>query len=294
MRTRATVNLGGALLIRALSPRISRATLAAMIAEALGEPAPKGAVEQIPDLDEAIEQLTEAIRAKPPGGPVAYSQLGGALRKRYAMTGRGADLRRALRTMRTAVATCPPDAPAASIALYHLAGMLTDQWEMTGAPAPRDEALARYREAAQVETASADWRVTVGQRWGEFAMEAGPAEEAVRGFATAVAALDEAAWRGLGRADQERVLRTTRGWPATRRRPRSGRPTRAPRWNCWSRVEASCSPRSSTTAALATSCTPPRPNWPTGSPRCRTPSTPPSAWTWPTRRRTVRRPRLRP
>ncbi|MEV6150167.1 CHAT domain-containing protein [Nonomuraea sp. NPDC052129] len=211
MRTRATVNLGGALLIRALSPRISRATLAAMIAEALGEPAPKGAVEQIPDLDEAIEQLTEAIRAKPPGGPVAYSQLGGALRKRYAMTGRGGDLRRALRTMRTAVATCEPGAPTASIALYHLAGTLTDQWEMTGAPAPRDEALARYREAAQVETASADWRVTVGQRWGEFAMEAGLVEEAVKAFATAVAALDEAAWRGLGRDDQERVLRDYEG-----------------------------------------------------------------------------------
>ncbi|MFG1678977.1 CHAT domain-containing protein [Nonomuraea sp. NPDC049269] len=209
--TRATVNLGGALLIRALSPRITRATLAAMIAEALGEPAPRGAVEEIPDLDEAIELLTEAVRAKPAGGPAAYSQLGGALRKRYAMTGRGRDLRRALRTMRTAVATCAPDDPDASIALFHLAGALTDQWRMTGAPAPRDEALARYREAAQVETAAADWRAAVGQRWGEFAMEAGLVEEAVRGFATAVAALDEAAWRGLGRDDQERVLRDYEG-----------------------------------------------------------------------------------
>ncbi len=84
--------------------------------------------------------------------------------------------------------------------------MLTDQWERTSAEAARDEALARFRQAAEVDTASADWRATVTQRWGEFAMSEGLVAAAVAGFATAVTALDEAAWRGLGRADQERVL----------------------------------------------------------------------------------------
>ncbi len=37
-------------------------------------------------------------------------------------------------------------------------------------------------------------------------MSEGLVAAAVAGFATAVTALDEAAWRGLGRADQERVL----------------------------------------------------------------------------------------
>jgi hypothetical protein len=37
-------------------------------------------------------------------------------------------------------------------------------------------------------------------------MEAGLVGEAVEGFAVAVGALDEAAWRGLGRTDQERIL----------------------------------------------------------------------------------------
>ncbi|WP_049556713.1 CHAT domain-containing protein [Nonomuraea sp. SBT364] len=211
LHTRTTVNLGGALLVRALSPGLTAANLRTMIAQALGEWTPEAADADQPDLEEAIALLNEAIRAEPSGGTAAYAHLGGALRKRFQVTGRARDLRRAVRMMRAAVDTCPPADPGASTSLYFLAETLTDQWRMTGSPAPRDEAVTRYRQASQVETAAADWRVEVGRRWGEFAMEADLAQEAAEGFAAAVSALHEAAWRGLGRDDQERVLRAYEG-----------------------------------------------------------------------------------
>ncbi|MGP3957817.1 CHAT domain-containing protein [Nonomuraea sp. 3N208] len=215
-RTLATVNLATTLLLRSTSEEKPRAQLAAAIRRLLDPAAEKGPwrkllrgdrrVELTPDLDEAVTLFTEAINADPPGGPLAYNGLGLALRTRYALTGKPRTLLQAARAARTAVETSAPGDATRSIALYYLAEVLVEQWELTRAEIARDEALARYREATQVETASADWRATVGKRWGEVAMEAGLAGEAVEGFAVAVAALDEAAWRGLGRADQERVL----------------------------------------------------------------------------------------
>ncbi|RVX42138.1 CHAT domain-containing protein [Nonomuraea polychroma] len=215
-RTLATVNLATALLLRSTSEETPKAQLAAAIRRLLDPAAEKGTwrkllrrdrrVKETPDLDEAVALFTEAIKADPPGGPVAYNGLGLALRTRYALTGKPRTLLQAVHAARTAAETSAPDDSTRSIALYYLAEVLVEQWELTRAETDRDEALARYREATQVETASADWRASVGKRWGEVAMEAGLAGEAVEGFAVAVAALDEAAWRGLGRADQERIL----------------------------------------------------------------------------------------
>ncbi|MGP3913486.1 CHAT domain-containing protein [Nonomuraea sp. 10N515B] len=214
-RTLATVNLANALLLRSTSKETPKAQLAA-ITRLLDPAAEKGMwrkllrgdrrVEETPDLDEAVALFTEAIKADPPGGPVAYNGLGLALSTRYGLTGKPRTLLQAVRAARTAVETSAPGDSTRSIALYYLAEVLVEQWELTRAEADRDEALARFREATQVETASAGWRASVGKRWGEVAMEAGLAVEAVEGFAVAVAALDEAAWRGLGRADQERIL----------------------------------------------------------------------------------------
>ncbi len=122
MRTRATVNLGGALAIRADSGQLSGPGLAAMIAEIRGESprrswlqrdlAPGGRkVDETPDLDEAVALLTEAVKATPSGGPPAYTYLGGALRRRYAMTGKPKALTQALRTLRAAVTTSLPGGP---------------------------------------------------------------------------------------------------------------------------------------------------------------------------------------
>ncbi|HEX4815981.1 MAG TPA: CHAT domain-containing protein [Nonomuraea sp.] len=215
-KTLATVNLAIALLRRSTSEERPLAALTAALGQLSATPARKNLWrsllpggrrdEDTPDLDEAIALCSEAIKAKPSGGALAYNGLGLALHARYAITGRTRTLLRAIRTMRTAVATAPPGDSTRSIALYHLAEALTDQWELTRDETARDEALARYREAAEVETASARWRAGVGERWGRVAMEAGLLGAAVEGFAVAVGALDEAAWRGLGRADQERIL----------------------------------------------------------------------------------------
>ncbi|MFG1947264.1 CHAT domain-containing protein [Nonomuraea sp. NPDC048826] len=211
-RTNATVNLATTLMLRSTSEERPRAVLAAALTKILAPSAKQRLLprrrrnQETPDLDEAVELYNEAIKAAPSGGAFACNGLGLALRARYAMTGRGKTLLQAIRSLRTAVATAPPGDLTLSIALFHLAEALTDQWELTREEKARDEALTRYREAAEVETASAGWRASVGERWGRFAMEAGVAGEAVEGFAVSVGALDEAAWRGLGRADQERVL----------------------------------------------------------------------------------------
>jgi tetratricopeptide (TPR) repeat protein len=219
IRTLATVNLGGQLANRAAG---SPAALAAVLAGAAREPVgrrqlrdllPRGqrAEAEIPDLEEAIALLEEAVRMPPWSGSIAYAQLGVVLRMRYLLTRRPRALARALRSLRAAVSAVPSGAPEASIARLYFAQALTDQWELTHEAAARDEALACYRAAAEVDTASAGWRATIARRWGEFAMGEGLPAEAADGFATAIGMLDEAAWRGLGRPDQERVLRDYEG-----------------------------------------------------------------------------------
>ncbi|TDD32778.1 CHAT domain-containing protein, partial [Actinomadura sp. KC06] len=218
----ATVNLAGALLDRAMTGRAPVRAMAELIADLFDDrprrrrflgllsarQAPSGGT---PELDEAIELLSEAAKEGLPGTSDVYSRLGLAMRLRYQLTGEPRALTRALRTMRAAVSESGTDGASRSVALFYLAETLRDQWQLAGDERVREESLLRYRQAAEEESASASWRATVGQKWGEFAMEEDAPADAAAGFGAAVAALDEAAWRGLGRADQERILQEYEG-----------------------------------------------------------------------------------
>ncbi|MEW2352997.1 CHAT domain-containing protein [Spirillospora sp. NPDC029432] len=218
----ATVNLAGALLDRAMTGRASVRAMAELLTDLFDERprrsrflgllgAHRAQSSDTPELDEAIELLSEAAKEDLPGASAVHSRLGQALRLRYQLTGEPRALTRALRTMRAAVNQTGTDGATRSVALYYLAETLRDQWQLSGDERARAESLLRYRQAAEEESASASWRATVGQRWGEFAMEDDAPADAAAGFGAAVAALDEAAWRGLGRADQERILQEFEG-----------------------------------------------------------------------------------
>ncbi|TKK84216.1 CHAT domain-containing protein [Herbidospora galbida] len=230
-RVQSTINLAGALIA------VARAAEPPGVASpgdrrwnVLRDLLPRGRrLAETPALDEAIALLTGLLDEDATAGPEAYAFLGQALQARFTLTGRSRTLLQALRTMERAVEVSAPGSTEASVALYHLAEIRVDQWRLTAAADAREEALARFREAAAVEAAAASWRAGVGRAWGRFAMECGRPAEATDGFAVAVGVLDEAAWRGLGRDDQERVLADHEGLArdAAAAAVRAGRPETA-------------------------------------------------------------------
>ena len=69
-----------------------------------------------------------------------------------------------------------------------------------------EAAVAASKSAACITTTSPLTRALAARNWGEVAAGLGDTQGAVDGFAAAVDLLDQVAWRGLRRSDQERQL----------------------------------------------------------------------------------------
>jgi tetratricopeptide (TPR) repeat protein len=102
------------------------------------------------ELDKAVDLLTEAIAATPPGHPdlaVMLSNLGGALQTRFRRVGDTADLDEAVTVGRQAIAVTPPDQPNLAGYLSNLGLALQARFERVGKTGDLDEAVTVGREA---------------------------------------------------------------------------------------------------------------------------------------------------
>lgn len=75
------------------------------------------------------------------------------------------------------------------------------------------DGIAAFREAAEDGTAPVPIRVRAGRDGGRLAASADAVDDALKAFANAVQLMDQAAWIGLGREDQERLLSQVAGLP---------------------------------------------------------------------------------
>ncbi|MFG3496743.1 CHAT domain-containing protein [Streptomyces sp. NPDC047886] len=168
------------------------------------------------DLEEAIGLGREAVALGRGGRASAQDRvnLALALADRAALRGDTADLRAAIDEVEAAADALPPSSPRYARSRLLLGSLLRDRSE-AGASRARERdasrALALFREAAEAALAAPQERLDGAVAWGRFAAEravAGRAgwEEAADGFAAAVSLLPLTAWRGLGRADRERLL----------------------------------------------------------------------------------------
>jgi len=98
--------------------------------------------------------------------------------------------------------------------LQALGGVYAQRYNLTGNHEVLEAGIKAFREAADDATAPARIRIQAGRDGGQLAGSAGQAGDALRAFASAVRLLDEAAWVGLGRQDQERLLGRLTGLPA--------------------------------------------------------------------------------
>jgi CHAT domain len=114
-----------------------------------------------------LKQATEAIPAEHPHRAEYLARLGSALRSKAERSADAVD------------------------ALDHTAAM---------------DAITASRSAAEIASAPAVLRALAARDWGQVAARLGDAAEAVNGLSTAVGLLDQVAWRGLQRGDQERNL----------------------------------------------------------------------------------------
>lgn len=165
-------------------------------------------------LDQVVELLERTLRESPEEEAQrseAVASLGTVLRLRSRLSGRDRELDQAVGFLRAAVAGSPAGSPSLAVARSLLAAALADRWKRTGDVRSRDEAAEQFRQAVAVETAAPQWRADTAKDWAEFVADGNGPAEAVDAFTAAVSLLDAAAWRGLGRDDQERILSEYQG-----------------------------------------------------------------------------------
>jgi tetratricopeptide (TPR) repeat protein len=163
------------------------------------------------EVDEAVDLLAQTVDEMPeqdPDHPTALGLLAVARQERSQVARRPdvAELDAAIGLLRDAVGGSPEGSPTLASSRYFLARGLRDRWERTGHEPDRQEAVEQFRDAVAVETASPSWRASIAQSWGELVADSQGPAAATEAFAAAVGLLDAAAWRGLDRHDQERIL----------------------------------------------------------------------------------------
>ncbi|MEU8758877.1 CHAT domain-containing protein [Streptomyces sp. NPDC048659] len=114
----------------------------------------------------------------------------------------------ALAALHEADALLPENHPDRTGLLTELGLMLRDRHRTGGAAADRKGAVKALRRAAAVPTAPAKERARAAALAGDVLAEAGRFAKAVDCFALALEQLELTAWRGLERADRERLIAT--------------------------------------------------------------------------------------
>lgn len=158
------------------------------------------------DAEEGVRYCRQAVAAVPEshrGRALYLGNLSACLVSLAAETRDRADAEEALATAREAVAATPPDHPDRSWCLRLEGNALKLRFELRGDPADLTAALGSWRTATSVTAADPASRLTIAQRWGRTAMEAGMIEEAVAGLSAAVQVLPDVVWHGLTSATRQ-------------------------------------------------------------------------------------------
>jgi CHAT domain len=164
---------------------------------------------QLSELREVLDLHRELLESIPQDDPARWANLTAmsvALWDLYAATADKAALDEAIARQRQALGGYPEGHPFRAAALSGLGRGLRDAAEAGEGPSALSEALACYREAASIATAPAKVRADAAAMWGYVARKLGDNRTALTGLAMAVRLLDEVAWRGLSRPDQEQML----------------------------------------------------------------------------------------
>ena len=162
------------------------------------------------DLVQAIDagqQALATVSADHPDRAGILATLGQALLVQFDRTTNAEDLDRAIELSREAVAAIPVDHPESAFMLGNFAQMLMVRFRRTDDRGDLEGAIAALREASTAASARITQRIRAAKTWGRYAAVAGNWDEAVEGFAAAVALSVLLAPRELARADQEYRLR---------------------------------------------------------------------------------------
>lgn len=158
-------------------------------------------------LDEGVAALTDAERLLPPDHPHAQRcaiDLSALLHERYRTAGRRADLDRAVKVGRSAVAAAS-DGPHAAEAAFRLGTALAAAHTADGRAGPATQALEILRSGAKTASAPPDDQLTCATAWGSIAAASGTWAEAARGYTYAVGLFAEQSVRRLRRIDEKPV-----------------------------------------------------------------------------------------
>lgn len=112
----------------------------------------------------------------------------------------------AIEALREADALLPDDHPYRTDTLMTLGYALRDRFTAGADPTDREQALRALRDASSITSAPARGRVRAAAVAGYLAADSQDFTGAVESFALALEQLELSAWRGLDRADRERLI----------------------------------------------------------------------------------------
>lgn len=166
-------------------------------------------------VDQAISILDGDLGTVDGDHPLRHTYvaaLGHAWLARFDASGEDLALERAIEYIGQATKAVPGEHPRRAEYLARLGNSLRRKAERSvEAAGAMDRAVARdaitaSRSAAETATAPVVLRALAARDWGQVAAGIEDAAEAVNGLSVAVGLLDQVAWRGLQRGDQERNL----------------------------------------------------------------------------------------
>jgi hypothetical protein len=167
-------------------------------------------------LHEAIRYHRDSVAVTPPDHSERgkhLSNLAISLLLQARLTGEDPILDEASLVSRQALDLLPTGDPGRAQTLLVLGAAHERRFEQTGNAESLSEGSTAFREAAEDSTAPAQIRISAGRDGGRLAASAGSVDDAVAAYGTAVQLIDEAAWIGIGREDQERLLSQLAGLP---------------------------------------------------------------------------------
>jgi tetratricopeptide (TPR) repeat protein len=182
-------------------------------------------------LDEAVRVSRDATTAASPEHADRgrhLSNLGVALVHQARISDKPSDSHTAIDVIRQALEVVDPDDPGRADTLIAMGAACARAFELGDSEALA-AGLAAFREAADMEIASSEARIRAGRDGGRLAATGNAAGEALSAFAAAVRLIEEAAWAGMRRADQQRLLGELSGLPmdAAAMAIEAGRPEQA-------------------------------------------------------------------
>ncbi|MCA1705984.1 MAG: CHAT domain-containing protein [Actinobacteria bacterium] len=161
------------------------------------------------DLDEAIDVCREAVAGVATNHPMRahlLTNLAESLRDRFMKTDVGADLVEAAEVGAEGVALLGADNPTRTDALITYGDVLRRLWVYTDNPEYAVSSMTVCREAATLPAGRVRMRIGAAYDWGRVAAALEKWESAAEAYAKAVELRPMMAWRGLNRADRERLL----------------------------------------------------------------------------------------